>query len=372
MITVINYLGNRIGSGGIESFVTNASKGMKEKGIKYIVCVNYKTENIYEEQLCANGAFVEYLSKTDLPYMKKLKFFITYMKKYKDAILYLHASTSGMYFYAWIAKRCGIKNIVYHIHSTPDPNKKRLKIIKDDMLNFLWNDIPNIRVACSKVAGELFYKKNFQIVHNGIYPERFKFDCQQRSRIRKQLGISNEFVLGQIGRFSPPKNQLFTLDILKQSIQCGMNTFGIFIGEGKDFDKIQKYVEENHLGKKVKFILPTDKVYSYYSAFDVMMFPSSFEGLGIVALEAQAAGLPVICSEHIVKEVYLTDFIYKCKLNEPDSWINTIKKIQLEDNKNRNQMSLNGISACNNAGFSIDETGRELVNIYKDLLDGHK
>ena len=68
-----------------------------------------------------------------------------------------------------------------------------------------------------------------------------------------------------------------------------------------------------------------DNLYDYYQAADVFVFPSLHEGLGMVAIEAQVSGLPVVCSTGVTRSVELTDKVSFLKLNESlDAWCDVI------------------------------------------------
>ena len=361
---VINFLGNRIGSGGIESFVTNMSEGMKDNGVEYIVCANCRTKNIYGNRLNSNGAEVIYFREKPVSYFCKLCDFTKYMKKNRNAILYLHASTPGMYLHAFLAKKVGVKKIAYHVHSTPDNRIEKLKMLKDACLKKMFSDIPLVNIACSKDAGEAFYKnQRYTIVHNGIQVDRFRYSPFLRELTRKELGINDELVLLQVGRFSLQKNQFFTLSLFKECIEKGMHVKLILVGEGQYETSMREYIKENSLEKHVCIIAPDANVERYYMAADLLMFPSEFEGLGIVALEAQTAGLPVLASSCIVDEICFTDFIERIDLESTDVWL---RKIQLcmESKMDRKELSRIGYSGCVKNGFSIENGREELLKIY--------
>lgn len=364
---VINFLGSRIGSGGIESFVANMSEHMRENGVDYIVCVNYRTSNIYEQRLRNNGAEVVYLRDMPANYFQQLLDYMKYISNNKGAVLYLHASTPGMYLHAFIARLFGIKRIVYHVHSTLSNRVNRLKKIKDKCLEFFFRDIPQVNVACSKEAGDSFYRnKNYTVVHNGINVERFKFSEEERKKTRDMLGVENEFLFIQIGRFSPQKNQFFTLDILKQCIEKGMPVKLLFIGEGQYEKGMRGYIKEKGLDNSVLILPPDKNIERYYMAADLLMFPSQYEGLGIVALEAQTAGLPVLASSCIVDEVCFTEFIERVNLNDKEKWIQKIQNY-IDNMCDREKQSLIGYSGCVKNGFSIDNGRKELLEIYSVL-----
>lgn len=365
---VINFLGDQIGSGGIESFVTSASKGMLERNIDFIILVNYKTDNIYEKKLIDNGAEVICLLGKKSSHIKKWIAFAKYVKRYPEAILYLHASSQACYIYAFIASLCGLKKIVYHIHSTPPPGFGGLKKVKDIILDVLFNKIPRVKVACSSAAGVYYYHgASFKVILNGIDLERFRFSSKNRCEIRQKLNCGNKLVVGQIGRLAYQKNQIYTLQILKRYIhEVNKDVMLILIGEGADEEMLRNFVNRNRLNSYVFFIHPTESIEKYYHAMDLFMFPSIYEGFGIVAIESQAAGLPILCSEHIVNEVFITDLARKIELHDMDLWIDNWKRIS-NSVYEREESSNLGITKAIQTGFSLECLRSSLIDIYKSI-----
>ena len=365
---VINFLGNKIGSGGIESFVASASEGMIERDIEFIILINYKTNNIYEHKIVDNGAKIVYLLNKKGSYIRKLIAFSRYIKKDRDAIIYLHASTQACYIHALIARAHGIKKIVYHIHSTPPPFFGGLKKIKNIILDIFLNRIPRIKVACSLEAGEYYYHGSpFKVILNGIDLERFKFSQKNRYEVRQELNCGDKLVIGQIGRLAYQKNQIHTLQVLKKYIhEVDQNVMVVLIGEGADEEMLKDFVSQHHLESYVVFIPPTECIEKYYHAMDLLMFPSIYEGLGIVAIEAQAAGLPILCSERIVDEVFITNLAKRIELNDMDLWVDNWKSIsQLV--LDREESSNLGISKAMQAGFSLKYLRNSLIEIYRSV-----
>ena len=365
---VINFLGNKIGSGGIESFVASASEGMIERDIEFIVLINYKTDNIYEKKMVNNGAKIVCLLDKRSSCIKKLIVFAKYIKRNSDAILYLHASSQACYIHAFIARLCGIKRIVYHIHSTHPPIFGGLKKIKDIILDILFNRIPRVKIACSSEAGAYYYHEtSFKVILNGIDLERFRFSKKNRYEVRKELNCGDKLVIGQIGRLAYPKNQIHTLQVLKRYVhEVDENVMVVLIGEGTDEKKLKEFVSCHHLESYVIFIHPTEYIEKYYHAMDLLMFPSIYEGLGIVAIEAQAAGLPILCSERIVDEVFVSNLARRIELNNMDLWVDNWKSIS-HIVSNREESSNLGIAKAMQAGFSLKCLRNSLIEIYRSV-----
>lgn len=365
---VINFLENKMLSGGREAFVANACMGMKENGIKYIVLVNWRTENIYEGQIKRNGGEIVYLKPKKTDYLRRFWTFSQYARRHRYAIWWFHVCATSMYHYVFLARICGAKKIVYHVHniSYTKPQSKAANL-RDRLLNWVFRRIPKERVACSEQAGRsLFKKDSFTVVHNGIEAERFHFNQKRRNLIRKKWKMGERFVIGQVGRLAFPKNQIFTLSVIRACIDRGISCEGVLVGEGEDRKEIDKYILQQGLSNYIRIVPSSESVEYFYQGFDLLMFPSLYEGLGIVALEAQASGLPVLCSQSIPSAVCVTDHIWKLDLNNMEAWVEKIEELQSTE-RDREGLSKSGVAACANAGFSIERTRSELLDLYRIL-----
>lgn len=176
------------------------------------------------------------------------------------------------------------------------------------------------RIAISQEAGNyLFGKKDFIVIPNAI--NVLSYQCPDPNRIailKKELGIGNEsFVIGQIGRFDSMKNHMFTLQWFSQYLRLNPDSILVFVGDGKLRDRILSRVHDCNLEEKVVFTGVRSDVNELIHVFDVVFFPSVFEGLGGVAIEAQAAGVPCVESDTIPLETDLgLGLIRRCSLSD--------------------------------------------------------
>ena len=166
---------------------------------------------------------------------------------------------------------------------------------------------------------------------NAIPLEEFARDEQKRAEIRAKLGLGEEIVLGNVGRFTRQKNQLFLLDIFAAYLRQRKNAKLILVGYGEMDSDIREKVKKLHIENSV--LIPEDynEPAKYLQAMDVYLFPSIFEGLGISLIEAEAAGLPCVISEVIPKETFVTEKISVCELGAPiEDWVNAIETYATE------------------------------------------
>ena len=189
-------------------------------------------------------------------------------------------------------------------------------------------------LACSEAAAVdgwgcgAVQKGKVIILPNAIDVTRFEFNMFARQEIRDKYGIAeNDFVVGHIGRFYPQKNHEFLIDIFAELHKQKTNTKLLLLGDGPLQENIKQKVQMLGLSNDVIFAGLQNNSAPFYSAMDVFAFPSLWEGLGIVLIEAQYNGLPCIASMHVPKEAQISSNILFLKL-EKKTWTSSILDVR--------------------------------------------
>nr|AIA93608.1 Glycos_transf_1 [uncultured Lactobacillus sp.] len=139
----------------------------------------------------------------------------------------------------------------------------------------------------------------------------------------------------------------------------------VLVGEGDLKEEIYKQAMRLGINNRLVFTGPVSNVEDYLQAFDVFVFPSRFEGLPILAVEAQANGLPTIVSTAVTQDVYLTPSITSCSLNDSlDCWA---QKAVLYAGKGR----YNNKIELEKAGYSIAQTAAVIRSLYLEKTSKH-
>lgn len=177
-----------------------------------------------------------------------------------------------------------------------------------------------------KELNELFHVGNSVVVRNGIDFRRFQNIERSKEDIRKSLGIpETAFVVGHVGRFHPVKNHSFLVDVFKEICAKRDDAFLLLVGHGDLFDAVAEQVRAYGLSDKVCMLSYRTDVPELMKAMDVFIFPSIYEGLGMVLIEAQVSGLRCIVSDTIPEEAFQTDLVVPLSLNEsPKHWSDII------------------------------------------------
>lgn len=355
----------RWSSGGIESLFVKIIPNIDMENLDFTLLTIQKESDVYDEILKKyNINLIEIgKQKETNPLIRNIKSFKAFRKYIKNGDFdYIHINVYNAIslLYAKIAKSAGAKNIIVHSHNNGFDND-RLKI--KQFLNNISKKIFFVKnakyISCSDDAGNFCFGKNskYSLLKNGIELEKFEFNFDIRKKYRKELGIENDFVIGNIGRFVPQKNQLFLLDIFKKVLENNSNSKLLLIGDGENKEKILQKIDTLNIKDKVIILSNRNDVNNLMQAMDVFVFPSLYEGLGIVAIEAQASGLKTLVTSTLSKELDMTENLIRIDLNSADNWRDEILKCINYERKSQNQKLIE-------AGYDIKETSKKLQDLY--------
>ena len=230
--------------------------------------------------------------------------------------------------------------------------------------------------ACSKLAGIWMYGENLvntgtvQIINNAINLAKFEFNENKRLFFRRQFNIDhNDFVIGHVGRFVYVKNHEFLIDLFYKFHKIHENSKLLLIGDGPLKKDIEQKVISLGISDSVIFGGMRNNVFDLYSVMDLLLLPSFSEGFSVVGLEAQANGLPIIVSNVVTKELFITNVISSEILSSPvENWLRNLEFAYCKKDESRN----NTQSAMDSAGFDIEKESIKLVNMYKNLLEEYR
>lgn len=257
-------------------------------------------------------------------------------KAERVTILHCHNNSFGL----------GIKGIIRKVWQKP------LKTIAD------------YNLACSYESGVSQFGRNgsFKVIKNGIFTEQFVWNPETRRKVRTELGLGNAFVVGNVARFEEQKNHPFLIEIFNEVHKLRPDARLLLIGRGTLEPQIRSQVKRLGLDEKVVFAGLRSDVNELMQAMDVFVLPSHYEGLGIVNIEAQAAGLPCFVSDKVVPpEAKVTELLHYIPLETgAREWAVQILSNDVPTEKRRNTSK-----EITEAGFDIHATAAELERFYR-------
>ena len=241
------------------------------------------------------------------------------------------------------------------------------KSLKHYVLRMITNPIlsmcPTHYLACSVDAGVWKFpasvvRGKLQIINNGIDLNLFAPDETKRLEYRKMLDISDKtMVIGNVGRFSYVKNQEFLIEIVSQLKQRRKNIKLMLVGVGETMNEIKSLVVSKKLTEDVLFIGGVNNVYDYMQAMDIFAFPSRWEGLGMVGVEAQAIGMPVVASTAVPISMKLVDDVVFLSLDDINAWLGGLNRDVLKSH-------VNNTDIMRRHGYDINLTAKDIRVLY--------
>lgn len=198
------------------------------------------------------------------------------------------------------------------------------------------------------------------MLKNAIDSLNFIANADTRNEIRKELGLKDKFVVGHVGRLHPQKNHDFLIDVFAEIKRKKPDAELILVGTGPLEEKVKSKVAEKGLSDCVHFLRNRKDMNRIYQAMDVFVFPSLFEGLGIVAIEAQAAGVPIVCSEGLPPETDITPIYCKLLLSDgAEKWANAALEMAQNPSAHTNMQKY-----VIDAGFDMSATAKNIEEYY--------
>lgn len=347
-------------SGGIEAFLTTLYEAMDLSDVELDLVTCQYEPGIYDERLAALGLKVQVLSGSIKHWGENLRQFDALLASRSYDVVHLNLYEGMALLFARVAKRAGVPKVIVHSHNTDlHPGLLRVpKLLVHRVCVEALAGYADVRWAPSEAAARfLFGTRSWTPVRNGIQVERFAFDPKARADLRAQLNLDEKtLAVGCVGRLCAQKNQSFLLRVL-----AGMSDVVLVLaGEGEDEHKLR--VEADRLGvvDRVRFCGALPDVALLYSALDVLAMPSLFEGLGIVAVEAQAAGLPVVASPAVPPEARVVEGLFETVPLDEREWAATLRRPRSRLGERMRSM----VDAVCSQGYAIDQTAAFVRGAY--------
>lgn len=355
MMTDMNY-------GGVEMVVMNYYRHIDRTKVQFDFFALEGSAVPQREEIERLGGRVYIVPKyTHLSAYEKDIIRLFKQNQYK--IVHSHMNTLSV-FSLWGAKKAGVPNRIAHNHSTAGKGETKKNIIKYALRPFA-KIYPTKLCACSQYAGEWLYGKSaeFQVFNNAIDLSRYSYDPQKAAAVRKELGLEDKLVVGHIGRFCYQKNHDFLIDIFNEIHKQRQEAVLLLIGEGELEQDIRNKVKKLGLTDSVCFMGKQKDTSKFYQAMDCFVLPSRYEGLGVVAIEAQACSVPVICSTAVPKDAKITSSVKFIGLDESSSnWADCVLDVI------KTQVKRNEREEVRKAGYDIEVEAQKLTDFYEELL----
>lgn len=353
--------------GGAETFVMNILRAIDRDNYRfYFLCFSNNHFDYEDEIEQLGGIIVRIPDIKDVGIIAYIRAIKSVIKKYQIDIVHAHTYYNSV-FALIAAARAGVSMRIAHSHCTQSevspPLKKRIYFT---LARFAISRYATEKIACAKDAGRaLFGRRPFTVINNGIDLQKFAYSETIRRDIREAYNLPQDAtILLNVARFYEVKNHNFIIDIFAQYHKEQPKSYLLLVGDGPLRAAVEAKVAQLGLSRYVIFtgvVADTEKM---YSAADVFVMPSFFEGLPVVLIEAQANRLPCVVSDTIDSDVKMSTRMTFASLGHgADSWVSEVSRAV---RKGRADVVADELRYQ----YDINHITNQLVNIYKGVLDG--
>lgn len=252
----------------------------------------------------------------------------------------------------------GIERRIIHSHTT-ESSPYRLRRVRNKLVESIGLRYATDFLASSNSAGLSTYGcRPFDVIPNAIDMTVFRQSDELRRRIRQALALNGKFVLGYVGRLAKGKNVDFLIEVLACLLKYKKNCVLLLVGAGEEEQALRRCAERKGLSEVVRFVGYRSDTEAFYNAMDVFLFPSEAEGLGLVAIEAQACGTPCILSTGVPIEADVSGTSRVLSVKDgADAWAQAALSVaELRTVVNR--------AVVESSIFNINRSAEYLVNYY--------
>ena len=295
-------------AGGMESYVMTMYRNIPKDKITFDFVTDWD-KMAYQDEVLAGGSIIHHIPKKSDSIIGQITAFSKILKKHKEyKKVYFNIMNAGS-FLNMIAPILFGRKIIVHSHNSFDEKVRLHKTFKGIM-----NFFADIKLACSEgAARHMFTEKtikngDYRVIRNAINTEKFAFDKQKREQKRQELGITDKFAVLHVGRMVNQKNPIYLIDIFAELLKIKPNSVLLYAGIGEMENEIKEYANKLGISGSIKFLGACSDIPGLMCAADVFLLPSKYEGLAIVAVEAQMSDLKCFFSDNFpVEEITLTD-----------------------------------------------------------------
>lgn len=302
----ILHVVGRMDRAGAETMLMNYYRALDRQRYQFDFLVFDADRGDYDEEIESLGGRVVRLTSGN--WLTRSLAMYRLMRNGPWVAVHAHTNFSNM-FPLLAAAAAQVPVRVSHAHVTGYMHGSPVKSVYQAVAPWVIRKASTHRLACGVAAARLLYRADeaVTLIPNAIATEGFMLDRDAQSiHLRHELGLAPDtLILLQVGRLDPVKNQLFTLEIVRELRARGRDCVVLMAGRGALESALRARIAECGLDAQVRLLGIRDDVPRLLNGADVFMLPSLFEGFPVVLVEAQAAGIPCVVSDRVSAEVDL-------------------------------------------------------------------
>lgn len=358
-IRVAHVMGKMVG-GGVEQVVMNYYRHIDRSHVQFDFIVDSDSTLVPREEIESLGGRVFIIPPYQhvIAYQKAL---VALFREQGWEIVHSHVNALSV-LPLRAAKKVGVPIRIAHSHSTAGKGEHIKNAMKSALKAFS-NVYPTHRFACGKLAGDWLFGAHapYEIVRNAIDLDRFSFNDSVRESKRLELGISDStLAVGHVGRFMPQKNHAFLIEAFSILHSKRSDSVLLLAGEGELRKQTESKVKDAGLESCVRFLGQRSDVSELYQALDMFALPSLYEGLCVVGVEAQRAGLPCVFSNTITREISLTGNTVFLPIDSAEAWAEAMDR----------DAGSRSVDSSAFAEYDINSAAKRLECRYLELIGG--
>lgn len=362
-IRILHVLGTT-NLGGAESRIMDLYRHMDRSRIQFDFVVHGSREGHFDKEIKELGGRIFRVPRFRIyNYFSYRKAFQRFFQEHREFKMVQGHITSSAAIYLPLAKKAGISVTIAHARSAGVD-----KGLKGMLTRWMRRDLAkktDYMFTCSKLAGiSVFGEKAVKeektiFIPNAIDCRAFAYNPEKRNALRRELGLTQKYVIGHVGRFHYAKNHEYLLRIFAALCRESDTYALLLLGEGAGMENERALAGELGISKQVYFLGNHSNVYDYYQAMDYFVYPSRFEGLPGTVIEAQSAGLRCVISDSICDEVVVTELVHRMSIEEdPEKWAEYIRNTAFYERKSP-------IEKVQQAGFDVNTQVEVMTAFYE-------
>lgn len=363
MIRVLHVVG-KMDRAGAETMLMNLYRNIDRTQVQFdFITFTDETGDYDAEITQMGGKIIPILANNPVERMIKLRQFIKQNPQYK--IVHAHTLLSNA-FHLLAAKGAGVKHRISHSHTISNGKLGKIDKLYEKWAISINKHLATQKIACGALAAHYLFgtAKNVWILPNAINIDNTMTIARQSRNYIEQRLNSKGLKIIQVGRLNKVKNHIFSIKVAEELEQRGIEFTMYFIGQGPLENELKQEVKNKCLENRVKFLGVRSDIPQLMSSADYMIFPSLFEGFGVVLVESQAVGLAAIASNHVPKEADFDLGLVKfLSLDSVNDWVDSLLKP-----KPLTPIEEEISEVLKQKGFDAFTNAKELTEFYKSFV----
>lgn len=366
------HLFGRMNRGGAETFIMRVYRHIDRGKVQFDFAVHSPQPGHYDDEIRGLGGRIFVLPRPD---PLRLPAYVQALKRLLGQEGPFIAVHSHVHFYSGIplvaARLARVPLRIAHSHNTGDGKGQALprRIYRRWMRRLIFRNATHLlgcsRSACAALYGpECWQDDRVRVLHYCVELAPLESLPQDKKALRARVGLPGEGrLIGHVGRFDTQKNHRFLVEVFEALASRLPDARLILVGDGPLRPEIERLVASRGLQDRVSFLGVRADVPEIMGCLDVLLFPSLYEGLGLVLVEAQASAVPCVISDVVPEEAdVVAPLIRRLSLSQPPSvWAEAVMEMQ---RKGRMISPAQALELVSRSPFNICNSVRQLEKVY--------